>query len=113
MKTIINGGVYRVDFIGSHPCEFTGPHPTLVIRTLRESDMYIAVPLTSYTPYRWERCRKKGFGTRILSSNSIARIDKFKIVHKNDINNRWKTKTPSKNIQLTSSELDKVIQKLN
>ncbi|HAT4138779.1 type II toxin-antitoxin system PemK/MazF family toxin [Clostridium perfringens] len=111
MKTIINGGLYNVNFYGKESCEFKGEHPTLIVRTLKENDIYIAIPLTSYTKERWQKCKSKGFGIRILSSNSIARIDKFKVINKSSILNRWKSN--NKTLKITPEELKNLNAKLD
>lgn len=89
MVDVINGGVYAVDLGGTEAYEFKGVHPALVIRTLKEEQMYVVVPLTTYTEERWEKCKRKGFGVRILSTNSIARVDKMNIVSKKYIQGRY------------------------
>lgn len=89
MLDVINGGVYAVDLGGTEAYEFKGVHPALVIRTLREEQMYVVIPLTTYTAERWERCKRKGFGSRIHSTNSIARIDKMNIVTRKCIQGRY------------------------
>lgn len=90
LQSIINGGVYRVNLDGSSDAEFTGDHPTLLIRTLKEEEIYLVIPLTSYTKEKMQKAKRKGFGHHIKSTNSIARIDKVQIVHKSNIKNRWK-----------------------
>lgn len=89
MVDIINGGVYAVDLGGIESYEFKGVHPALVVRTLKEEQMYVVIPLTTYTEERWEKCKRKGFGARILSTNSIARVDKMNIVSKKCIRGRY------------------------
>lgn len=89
MIDVINGGVYAVDLGGAEAYEFKGVHPALVVRTLKEEQMYVVVPLTTYKEERWEKCKRKGFGARILSTNSIARIDKMNIVTKKSIQGRY------------------------
>ena len=111
MEHIINGGIYRVVFNGKNNSEFDGDHPTLIVRTLKEHDMYIVVPLTTYTEEKWDKCKSKGFGVKINSSKSIARIDKFKVIHKSDIKNRWKIN--SQNFRITPDDLEKINSKLN
>ena len=111
MEHIINGGLYRVVFNGKTNSEFDGEHPTLIVRTLKEYDMYIVVPLTSYTKEKWTKCKSKGFGVKINSSRSIARIDKLKIIYKSNIQNRWKI--DGQNFRVTPDDLKKVNSKLN
>ena len=111
MENIINGGIYRVVFYGENNSEFDGEHPTLIVRTLKEYDMYIVIPLTTYTKEKWDKCKSKGFGVKINSSKSIARIDKFKVIHKSDIKNRWKIN--EQNFRITPDDLRKVNSKLN
>lgn len=111
MEHIINGGLYRVVFNGKNASEFDGEHPTLIVRTLKEYDIYIAVPLTSYTKEKWIKCKSKGFGVKINSSKSIARVDKFKVVHKSDVKNRWKI--DGQNFRVTPEDLKEVNSKLN
>lgn len=85
----INGGVYAVDLGGTEAYEFKGVHPAMIVRTLKEPKMYVVVPLTTYTQERWEKCKRKGFGIRIKSTNSIARVDKLHIVSENQIRQRY------------------------
>lgn len=89
MKDIIIGGVYAVDLHGTESYEFKGIHPALIVRMLKEEKMYYVVPLTTYTKERWEKCKRKGFGTRIISTNSIARVDKMNIVSEKQIQGRY------------------------
>lgn len=89
MKKIINGGLYNVVFEGARSSEFNGGHPTLVIRTLKEKELYFAIPLTTYTKEKWNKIKRVGFGKQIESTNSIARIDKMQVIHESDIRNRW------------------------
>lgn len=89
MKDIITGGVYAVDLHGTEAYEFIGVHPALVVRMLKEEKMYYVVPLTTYTKERWDKCKRKGFGTRILSTKSIARIDKMNIVSEKQVKGRY------------------------
>lgn len=89
MKDIITGGVYAVDLHGTEAYEFKGVHPAMIVRLLKEEKMYYVVPLTTYTKERWERCKRKGFGTRIISTNSIARIDKLNIVSEKQVQSRY------------------------
>ena len=89
MKDIITGGVYAVDLHGTESYEFKGVHPALIVRMIKEEKMYYVVPLTTYTKERWEKCKRKGFGTRIISTNSIARIDKMNIVTEKQVQGRY------------------------
>lgn len=89
MQDIINGGVYAVDLHGTEAYEFQGVHPALIVRTLKEEKMYMVVPLTTYTKEKWIKCKRKGFGTRIVSTNSIARIDKINVVSEKQIQGRY------------------------
>ena len=89
MKDIITGGVYAVDLHGTESYEFKGVHPALIVRMIKEEKMYYVVPLTTYTKERWEKCKRKGFGTRIVSTNSIARVDKMNIVTEKQVQGRY------------------------
>lgn len=89
MKDIITGGVYAVDLHGTEAYEFKGVHPALIVRMLKEEKMYYVVPLTTYTKERWDKCKRKGFGTRITSTNSIARVDKMNIVSEKQVQGRY------------------------
>lgn len=89
MKDIITGGVYAVDLHGTESYEFKGVHPALIVRMIKEEKMYYVVPLTTYTKERWEKCKRKGFGTRIVSTNSIARVDKMNIVTERQVQGRY------------------------
>lgn len=109
MQRYINGGIYRVDFSGHSVGEFDQTHPALIVRTLKENEMYIVVPLTSYTAERWAAYRKR-YCVHLLSSNSIARIDKFIVIHNREIKNRWKE---SQIVKITYDEFSNVNQKLD
>lgn len=111
MQNIVNGGVYRITFRGGSDSEFSGDHPTVVIRTLKENDIYLVVPLTTYTKEKMEKAKRKGFGYRIKSSNSIARIDKLNIVHKNQIKNRWRDNNQT--LIIKKDELSELNSKVN
>lgn len=89
MKKYVNGGIYKIDLHGKSQAEFIGPHPCIIVRTLKEKEMYLVVPLTSYTQKKWNKTKRCGYGKRILSTGSIARIDKVAIVHDRQIISRW------------------------
>lgn len=110
MQIVINGGVYRVVFKGTHDSEFKGEHPALVIRTLKEHEIFMVIPLTTYTPEKMEQVRRMGFGIRIQSTNSIARIDKYQIIHRNNIKNRWKD--GNKSIKIEPNEVVKLNERI-
>lgn len=105
MKSIVNGGIYNINYSGTSNAEFNGKHPSLVIRTLKENEIYLVVPLTSYTKSKMEKIRKSGYGKRIISTNSIARIDKLLVVHRNTIKNRWMVGSYSLKIDPSEFEL--------
>ena len=88
MKYIINSGIYSVDFKGTNNAEFNGTHPALILKSIKNPEMYYVIPLTSYTKERWKKYRKL-LCCRIVSIESIARIDKMLIMHKNKIPRRW------------------------
>lgn len=118
MQYIINGGIYGVDLFDGTECDiegsdYVGAHLTLIIQTYKEKDIYIAIPLTTYTPERWEKCKEKGYGVGIKGTNSIARIDKFRIISKKIIGTRWKSKMPKKNLRVSPEELSAIIEKLH
>ncbi|MEK4824641.1 type II toxin-antitoxin system PemK/MazF family toxin [Niallia sp. FSL W8-0951] len=89
MQQLINGGIYNVNYKGAQSSEFSGKHPSIIVRTLKEDQIYLVVPLTSYTKEKMNKIRKFGSGKKLSSTNSIARIDKMQIMHKRDIKNRW------------------------
>ena len=89
MKKVINGCIYAIDLGGTEEYEFKGVHPAMVVRMLKEEKMYYVVPLTTYTKERWEKCKRQGFGCRIVSTNSIARVDKINIVTEKQIHCRY------------------------
>jgi mRNA-degrading endonuclease toxin of MazEF toxin-antitoxin module len=111
LQYIINGGIYRVVFKGTHGAEFSGEHPALIIRTLKENEIYKVIPLTTYTREKMEKARTKGFGMHIQSTNSIARIDKYQIIHKSDIKNKWRVGSAC--IKVTPDELKNLNDKIN
>lgn len=88
MKYIINSGVYSVDFKGTNNAEFNGTHPALILKSIKNTEMYYVIPLTTYTKERWKNLRKL-LCCRIVSINSIARIDKILVMHKSKIPKRW------------------------
>lgn len=89
MFKYINAALYNVDLEGEDTSEFDGEHPTLVIRTKMEKEMYLAIPFTTYTKERWQKL-KQYMCCRSISTNSIARIDKMEIISSNKIKNRWR-----------------------
>lgn len=88
MKHIINSGIYSVDFKGTNNAEFSGTHSALILKSIKNTEMYYVIPLTTYTKDRWKKYRKL-LCCRIVSINSIARIDKILILHKDKIPKRW------------------------
>lgn len=111
MNEIINGGIYSVDLQGSSDAEFIGEHPSIIIRTLKEDDIYFIVPLTTYTKEKWEKTKLKGFGCQISSTGSIARIDKMKLCHIRDVKVRWINQNAL--LIITPDELRCVVTKIN
>lgn len=103
-----NAALYNVDLEGEDYGEFGGEHPTLVLRTKMEKEMYIAIPFTTYTEARWEKF-KKYMCCRVKSTDSIARIDKIEIITVDKIKNRWRE---GKKLLIPSREdLETVINK--
>lgn len=88
MKSFLNDGVYEVDLKGETSAMFNGKHPSVIIQTLKELDVFYIIPLTSYTKERWNKLRSYGC-CRIPSTNSIARIDKMQIRERSDISQRY------------------------
>lgn len=84
-----------------------GVHPAMVVRMLKEEKMYYVVPLTTYTKKRWEKCKRQGFGCRIVSTNSIARVDKINIVTEKQIHSRYYNS--EKLVCAEPAEIEKVI----
>lgn len=69
--------------------------------------MYYAIPLTTYTKERWVKCKRQGFGCRILSTNSIARVDKMLVVSEKQILKRYYNS--GKVIYANPDEIEKVV----
>lgn len=88
MKYIINSGIYDINWEGQNDAEFFGNHPTLILKSIKNKQMYYLFPLTTYTPERWKKYQKLNC-CRITSTNSIVRIDKVKVFHRLQIKNRW------------------------
>ena len=107
MKKVINGCIYAIDLGGTEEYEFKGVHPAMVVRMLKEEKMYYVVPLTTYTKERWEKCKRQGFGCRVVSTNSIARIDKINIVTEKQIHSRYYNS--EKLVCAEPAEIEKVI----
>ena len=107
MKKVINGCIYAIDLGGTEEYEFKGVHPAMVVRMLKEEKMYYVVPLTTYTKERWEKCKSQGFGCRIVSTNSIARVDKINIVTEKQIHSRYYNS--EKLVCAEPAEIEKVI----
>jgi uncharacterized protein YifN (PemK superfamily) len=110
MKEIINCGIYKVNYTGNTDSEFSGDHPSIIIRTLKEYEIFMVVPLTTYTKERWEKLKGRN-GKRLLSTNSIARIDKLQIIHVSSIKNRWMVGNSS--LKVDSDELKELNNKVN
>ena len=103
-------GLYDIDLHGKTYAEFDGEHPTMIIQKKKEPKIYMVIPFTSYEPNRWEKLKKK-MCCRVESTNSIARIDKIKIINDSDINKRW-IDTKTKSLLIPSKEdVDKVLKK--
>ena len=107
MKKVINGCIYAIDLGGTEEYEFKGVHPAMVVRMLKEEKMYYVVPLTTYIKERWEKCKRQGFGCRIVSTNSIARVDKINIVTEKQIHSRYYNS--EKLVCAEPAEIEKVI----
>ena len=107
MKKVINGCIYAIDLGGTEEYEFKGVHPAMVVRMLKEEKMYYVVPLTTYTKERWEKCKRQGFGCRIVSTNSIARVVKINIVTEKQIHSRYYNS--EKLVCAEPAEIEKVI----
>lgn len=107
MKKVINGCIYAIDLGGTEEYEFKGVHPAMVVRMLKEEKMYYVVPLMTYTKERWEKCKRQGFGCRIVSTNSIARVDKINIVTEKQIHSRYYNS--EKLVCAEPAEIEKVI----
>ena len=107
MKKVINGCIYAIDLGGTEEYEFKGVHPAMVVRMLKEEKMYYVVPLTTYTKERWEKCKRQGFGCRIVSTNSIARVDKINIITEKQIHSRYYNS--EKLVCAEPAEIEKVI----
>ena len=107
MKKVINGCIYAIDLGGTEEYEFKGVHPAMVVRMLKEEKMYYVVPLTTYTKERWEKCKRQGFGCRIVSTNYIARVDKINIVTEKQIHSRYYNS--EKLVCAEPAEIEKVI----
>ena len=107
MKKVINGCIYAIDLGGTEEYEFKGVHPAMVVRMLKEEKMYYVVPLTTYTKERGEKCKRQGFGCRIVSTNSIARVDKINIVTEKQIHSRYYNS--EKLVCAEPAEIEKVI----
>lgn len=72
--------------------------------------MYIVIPFTSYEPNRWKKLKKK-MCCRVESTNSIARIDRIKIINDSDITKRW-IDIEKKSLLVPSKEdVEKVLRK--
>lgn len=103
-------GLYDIDLHGKTYAEFDGEHPTMIVQTKKEPKMYIVIPFTSYEPERWKKLKKK-MCCRVESTNSIARIDRIKIINDADISKRW-IDIETKSLLVPSKEdVDKVLKK--
>lgn len=110
MVKYIYCGLYNIDLHGKTYAEFDGEHPTMIVQTKKESKMYIVIPFTTYEPERWKKLKKK-MCCRVESTNSIARIDRIKIINDEDISKRW-INTETKSLLVPSKEdIDKVLKK--
>lgn len=103
-------GLYDIDLHGKTYAEFDGEHPTMIIQTKKEPRMYIVIPFTSYDDQKWKKYKKK-MCCRVESTNSIARIDRIKIIHDSDINKRWIDIQLKSLLVPTKEDVDKVLKK--
>lgn len=72
--------------------------------------MYIVIPFTSYETERWKKLKNK-MCCRVESTNSIARIDRIKIINDTDISKRW-IDIETKSLLIPSKQdIDKVLKK--
>jgi len=111
IQEYISGGIYSIEFRGVAP-EFIGIHPAIIIRTLKENELFMVIPLTSYTSERWEKTRKFGFGVKVNETDSIAKVDKFKVIHKNAIRNRWVSQYDGRPLSIDLDTFKNVVNKL-
>jgi hypothetical protein len=88
MVKYVDCGLYNVDLEGETDGEYDENHPTLIIQTAKESNMYFVIPFTTYTDKRWNKM-KKYMCCRVKSTNSIARIDKMEVINDLHIGERW------------------------
>ena len=103
-------GLYDIDLHGETYAEFDGEHTTMIVQTKKEPKMYIVIPFTSYEPNRWKKLKKK-MCCRVESTNSIARIDRIKIINDSDITKRW-IDIEKKSLLVPSKEdVEKVLKK--
>lgn len=109
MNNYLNCGVYEVDLKGATDASFKGKHPSIIVRKLYEPTVYYVIPLTTYTKEKWEKSRKFGC-CRILSTNSIARIDKLQVRENIDIPKRYIQN--GKHIVPTHEEMVRVLEKI-
>ena len=108
-----NGGIYCVDLRGESSAEFTGKHPSIIIRHVHEQEMYYIIPLTTFTEDRWIKYKKQ-FGCRIKSTGSIALVSKMEVRCFRHIDGRYFSKytTPSAPMTPTPEEIAAVLNKL-
>ena len=103
-------GLYDIDLHGETRAEFGGEHPTMIIQTRKEPRIYIVIPFTSYSIDRWKKLKKK-MCCRVESTNSIARIDKIKIINDSDITKRWLDPEEKSLLIPSKEDIDKVLKK--
>ncbi len=111
MQWFVNGGIYDIDLDGKSKSEFCGSHPSIIIQNRKEKDMYFIIPLTSFNRENWKN-DKKNFCCRILSTNSIALIDKVQVRHKRHIGVKFLSKQSQDMMVITPHELNRVLTKL-
>jgi hypothetical protein len=54
MVKYVDCGLYNVDLEGETDGEYDENHPTLIIQTAKEPNMYFVIPFTTYTDTRWK-----------------------------------------------------------
>ncbi len=103
-----------MNFNSKTSSEFTGEHPSIIIRTVSIEDLYYIIPLTTFTNERWEKYKKQ-FGCRIISTGSIALVSKMQVRHKNNIKSRSVSNNlePSLLLVPQPNEIKAVLDKLD
>ena len=76
---IINGGIYHINFDGSIGAEINKIHLAILYKIKGYSNMYFAIPLTSFNTRNYLKMSNKSF-EYIKQTDSIVTLDQIRMI---------------------------------